>query len=222
MTSADRSKHPIFARFYARASIDMDRGGMADHRARLLSGLSGTVLEAGCGNGRNFPHYPDTVTRVVAVEPDPYLRGLAERAAQTAPVPIDVIKGTAEEIPAPDESFDAVVACLMLCSVPDQATALAEMRRVLRPGGQLRFLEHVRAETPVLARVQRALEATVWPLLTGGCHPARDTAAAIRTAFTVDEVTHFDFPPTRVRQPASPHIIGSATRAPSDPAEEQR
>ena len=221
MTSADRSKHPIFARFYARVSVDMDKGGMADHRARLLSGLTGTVLETGCGNGRNFPRYPETVTRVVAVEPDPYLRALAEQAAKTAPVPIEIVKGTAEDIPAPDESFDAAVACLMLCSVPDQATALAEIRRVLRPGGQLRFLEHVRAETPVLARVQRALEATVWPLLAGGCHPARDTETSIRAAFTVDEVTRFDFPPGRIRQPASPHIIGSATRAPSD-TQEQR
>ena len=221
VTPADRSKHPIFARFYARVSVDMDRGGMADHRARLLSGLAGTVLETGCGNGRNFPHYPHTVTRVVAIEPDPYLRGLAERAAKTAPVPIEIINATAEHIPAPDESFDAAVACLMLCSVPDQATALAEVRRVLRPGGQLRFLEHVRAETPVLARVQRVLDATVWPLFAGGCHPARDTEAAIRAAFTLDEVTRFDFPAARIRQPASPHIIGSATRAPHDPAQER-
>lgn len=219
MTRADRSKHPIFARFYARVSVDMDRGGMAEHRARLLCGLAGTVLEIGCGNGRNFAHYPDSVARVTAVEPNAYLRALAEQAAATAPVPIDVVSGTAEHIPAPDESFDAAVACLMLCSVPDQATALAEMRRVLRPGGTLRFLEHVRAETPVLARVQRVLEATVWPHLAGGCHPARDTEASIRAAFTLDEVTRFDFPPARIRQPASPHITGRATRAPS--AQEQ-
>ena len=215
MTRADRSKHPIFARFYARVSVDMDRGGMAGHRARLVSGLTGSVLEIGCGNGRNFAHYPGTVTRVTAVEPNDYLRALAEQAAATAPVPIDVVDGTAEHIPAPDESFDAAVACLMLCSVADQAIALAEVRRVLRPGGTLRFLEHVRAETPGLARVQRVLEATLWPRFSGGCHPARDTEASIRAAFTVGEVTRFDFPPTRIRQPASPHISGSATRAPS-------
>jgi ubiquinone/menaquinone biosynthesis C-methylase UbiE len=209
-----RRDYPIFARFYARMSAGMDRGGMADRRAQLLSGLTGTVIETGCGNGRNFAHYPTTVTRVLAVEPDPYLRGLAERAAKTAPVPIEVVDALAEHIPAPDASFDAAVVCLMLCSVPDQATTLAELHRVLRPGGQLRFLEHVRAQTPGLARVQHILEATLWPHLSGGCHPARDTEAAIRAAaFTIDELARFDFPPSRVRQPASPHIIGSATRA---------
>ncbi|HEU5332249.1 MAG TPA: class I SAM-dependent methyltransferase [Actinocrinis sp.] len=213
MTPSDRSRHPIFARYYARASVDMDRIGMADHRARLLSGLTGTVLEAGCGNGRNFPHYPDTVTRVVAIEPDPYLRARAEQAAKEARVPIEIVNATAEHIPAPDNSFDAAVVCLVLCSVPDQATALAELGRVLRPGGQLRFLEHVRAETPILARIQRVLEATLWPHMAGGCHPARDTGAAIRAAFTIDEITRFDFPPARIRQPASPHITGTATSA---------
>ena len=216
MTQAGRGNHPIFARYYARVSVGMDRGGMAGHRARLLSGLTGTVVEPGCGNGRNFAHYPSTVTRVLAMEPDPYLRARAEQAARAAPVPVDVVDALAEHVPAPDESFDAAVTCLMLCSVQDQATTLNELRRVLRPGGRLRFLEHVRAETPILAAVQRALEATIWPRIAGGCHPARGTEAALRAAFTVDEVTRFDFPPCRIRQPATPHIIGSATRPRSE------
>lgn len=212
--ATERKNHPLFARYYAATTPAMDRGGLADRRAELLAGLTGTVLEIGCGNGRNFPHYPGTVARVVAVEPDPYLRRLAEQTAKSAPVPIELVEATAEHIPAADETFDAAVACLMLCSVPDQAAALAELHRVLRPGGQLRFLEHVLADTPALARVQRALQATLWPPLAGGCHPARDTEAAIREAFTIDEVTRFDFPKSRIRQPAAPHIIGSATREP--------
>jgi ubiquinone/menaquinone biosynthesis C-methylase UbiE len=191
----------------------MDSGGMAQRRAELLSGLSGAVVEIGCGNGLNFAHYPTTVTRVLAIEPDPYLRGLGERAAAKAPVPIEVVDSVAEHIPADDETFDAAVASLMLCSVPDQQTALRELHRVLKPGGDLRFLEHVRATSPGLARVQSALDATVWPRFFGGCHTGRDTATAIGQAgFTVGQATRFDFPRSGLPQPNKPHVIGTATR----------
>ena len=191
----------------------MDRGGIAERRAELLSGLTGAVVELGCGNGLNFAHYPETVTRVLAVEPDPYLRALAEQAAAQVKTPIDVVDAVAEHIPAGDGTFDAAVASLMLCSVPDQHTALREVHRVLKPGGQLRFLEHVRATSPGLARVQRTLDATVWPRLFGGCHTGRDTAAAIGQAgFTVARANRFDFPPGRMPEPAKPHVIGAATR----------
>jgi SAM-dependent methyltransferase len=205
--------HPIFARVYARISPAMDRGGLAEHRARLLDGLAGAVVEVGCGNGRNFPHYPAAVTRVLAVEPDPHLRGIAEHAATHAPVPIEVVAGIANRIPVDDGSCDAAVASLVLCSVGDPQAALREIHRVLRPGGQLRFLEHVQARGAALRRVQRALDATLWPRLAGGCHTGRDTEAAIRAAgFTIVRIEHFDFPPGRIRQPASPHITGAATR----------
>lgn len=191
----------------------MDRGGIAERRAELLSGLTGTVVELGCGNGLNFAHYPETVARVLAVEPDPYLRTLAQKAAAQVAVRIDVIDSVAEHIPAGDGTFDAAVASLMLCSVPDQHTALREVHRVLKPGGQLRFLEHMRATAPGLARVQQVLDATVWPRLFGGCHTGRDTAAAIRQAgFALEKVTRFDFPPGRMPGPAKPHVIGTATR----------
>jgi ubiquinone/menaquinone biosynthesis C-methylase UbiE len=191
----------------------MDSGGMGERRARLLSGLTGAVVELGCGNGLNFARYPATVARVLAVEPDPYLRRLAERAAAQAPVPIEVVDAVAEHIPADDGTFDAAVASLMLCSVPDQHAALREVHRVLKPGGQLRFLEHVRAAGPGLARVQQAVDATVWPRFFGGCHTGRDTAAAIgRAGFILGEVDRFDFPPGGLPVPARPHIIGTATR----------
>jgi ubiquinone/menaquinone biosynthesis C-methylase UbiE len=211
--SADYRSHPVFARCYARISPAMDRGGLAEHRARLLDGLAGTVIEVGCGNGRNFPHYPATVTRVLALEPDPHLRRIAEHAAATAAVPIQVVAGTAQRIPANDGSCDAAVASLVLCSVADPQAALREIHRVLRPGGQLRFLEHVQARGNALRRVQRALDAALWPHLAGGCHTGRDTETTIRAAgFTVVRIDHFDFPPGRIRQPASPHIAGTATR----------
>ena len=212
MASSYRPR-PLFARFYARTSSVMDRAGAAAYRDRLLAGLSGEVVETGAGNGLNFAHYPAQVTKVLAVEPEPRLRSLAQQNAGTAPVPVEVIDGVAERIPAADGSFDAAVACLMLCSVPDQAAVLAELRRVLRPGGQLRFFEHVRAGTAGLRRVQHGLDATIWPALFGGCHTGRDTAAAIASAgFTVDELDQFAFPPSRLPMPMSPHILGRATR----------
>ncbi|WP_067826925.1 class I SAM-dependent methyltransferase [Actinomadura kijaniata] len=140
--------HPLFARMYARTAPAMERGGVNEHRRALLAGVSGRVLEVGAGTGANFAHYPPQVTGVVAVEPEPYLRRLASDAAAAVPVPVTVTDGRAEHLPAGDHTFDAVVVCLMLCSVPDREAALAEMFRVLKPGGQLHVFEHVRAESP--------------------------------------------------------------------------
>ncbi|MEU4623632.1 methyltransferase domain-containing protein [Actinoplanes sp. NPDC023801] len=206
--------HPIFARFYEKLSVQMDRAGVTEHRRVLVAGLSGRVVEIGAGNGRMFTHYPPAVTEVLAVEPEPRLRAAAETAARTAPVPIRVVDGLADALPAGDGEFDAAVTALVLCTVPDQRTALAEIHRVLRPGGRLRFLEHVLAEQPgTLRRVQRVVDATVWPWLAGGCHTGRDTATAITAAgFTVDELHRFRFPPDGPTSPASPFIRGCAVR----------
>lgn len=184
-----------------------------DLRRRLLSGLSGRVVEVGAGNGLNFAHYPAAVTSVLAVEPEPHLRRLAARRARRATVAVHVVPGRAAQLPAAAASADAVVFCLVLCSVPHQNTALAEARRVLRPGGQLRFLEHVAADTGGLAAVQRLLDATIWPTLGGGCHASRDTLSAIVEAgFLVEHVDRFRFPDMRLPLPSSPHILGEAAR----------
>lgn len=208
-------RRPVFSRFYAQAAGPaLERAGAARHRRRLLAGLAGHVLEVGAGNGLNFRHYPPEVTQVVALEPEPGLRARAESAGHAAPVPIQVVDGTAEHIPAPDASFDAAVACMVLCSVADQAVALTEIRRVLRPGGRLHFFEHVQADSPRMRRVQRVLDATVWPALCGGCHTGRDTAAAITAAcFTLTDVDRFPFPETRFSAPATAHILGAAVRS---------
>ncbi|WP_282692475.1 class I SAM-dependent methyltransferase [Streptomyces sp. CC208A] len=206
--------HPLFARFYAAfAGPALEKAGITEHRRRLLAGLTGEVIEIGAGNGLNFPHYPPGVTRLVAVEPEPNLRRLAQRAARDAPVPVEVESARAERLPFPDASFDAAVACLTLCSIAAPAAALAELHRVLRPGGQLRFFEHVQAGTPVIRGVQRALDATVWPRLMGGCHTGRDTQAALTAAgFTLTDVDRFDFPEARIPMPAAAHILGTAVR----------
>lgn len=206
--------HPIFARQFARATVALDAAGMAAHRRRLVTGLRGLVVEVGAGNGRNLPHYPPAVTRVLAVEPEPRLRALARAAAPAARVPVTVSAGMAEALPVADGAADAVVFSLVLCSVPDQAVALGEARRILRPGGELRFYEHVVAETPGLRRAQRVADATLWPLFCAGCHTARDTLGAIRAAgFTVTDVDRFRFPETGIPVPASPHVLGTAIRS---------
>ncbi len=118
--------------------------------------------------------------------------------------------GTAEAIPVEDASVDAVVFCLVLCSVPDQARALADARRVLRPGGEIRLLEHVVANNPVARGAQRAADATFWPRMLGGCHPNRDTRAAIAAAgFDVSEIKRFVMQATPV-EPPLPYILGRA------------
>ena len=205
--------HPLFARIYERLSVVMDRAGMAAERQTLVAGLSGRVIEVGAGNGLTFAHYPAEVSEVVAVEPEPRLRAAAVRAAGQAPVPVRVVAGTAEALPGGDGTFDAAVTGLVLCTVPDQAVALAEIRRVLRPGGQLRFFEHVAAEGPgTMRRAQRVADATLWPRLFGGCRTGRDTAAAIVAAgFVIDRLDRFRFPPEGPRSPAAPHIRGAAT-----------
>ncbi|HEX9776286.1 MAG TPA: methyltransferase domain-containing protein [Actinomycetota bacterium] len=207
------ARHPIFARVFALLTRLEHRAGIDEHRSALLAGASGRVLEVGCGNGQNFVHYPPAVTEVLAVEPEPYLRTLAERAARGLPVPIAVRPGDAEALPAEDGRFDAVVASLVLCSVPDQARALAEMRRVLKPGGDLLFYEHVRAESPRRARMQRRVD-VVWPLFAGGCHTSRDTVAAIQAAgFEIAEIERFMMDAGPLAAPVAPVVRGRARLA---------
>jgi ubiquinone/menaquinone biosynthesis C-methylase UbiE len=205
-------KHPIFARLYERLSVKEDERGGSRFRAELLDGLSGGVIEVGAGNGRNFDHYPASVSHVLAVEPEPRLRASAQRAAATAAAPIEVVAGVADRLPAADDTFDAGVASLVLCTVPDQTAALAELRRVIRPGGELRFYEHVVSRRRGAALVQRALDATLYPPLAGGCHLARDTVAAIeRAGFTIESSRRFPWGPSAIG-PKVAHVVGIARR----------
>ena len=204
---------PRFARMYQRASKNAERRGATEHRRRLLRGLSGRVLELGAGHGLNFPHYPAGVIEVIAVEPEPTLRAEASQAALRAPVPVRVIAGVADDLPVDDGSVDAAVASLVLCSVPDQDRALSELLRVVRPGGQLRFYEHViPTSQPKRLLIQVADRSGLWPRLAGGCHPARDTAAAIeRGGFRIETMERIMFAASPM-EPSIPHILGTAAR----------
>jgi len=211
---APDSPRPRFARMYMRSAASAEERGATAHRRRLLDGLSGTVVEIGAGHGLNFPLYSPEVTEVVAVEPEPTLRSQAETAAERATVPIRVVAGVADELPLADASADAAVASLVLCSVPDQQRALAEIRRVLRPDGELRFYEHVIPRCqPKRLMLQVVDRSGLWPKIAGGCHPARDTTEAIMQAgFDIEEIERFGFAAQRF-EPLIPHILGKARRA---------
>src|SRR3712207_2584724 len=206
-TGSMRNGHPIFAALYDRMSGSMERRWMGGRRRRLLAGARGAVLEIGGGTGANLAHYRD-VDRVTITEPDPFMRRRLEEKLTDARVPVEVSAAGAEALPFPDGSFDTVVSTLVLCTVPDQESALDEVRRVLRPGGRLLFIEHVRAAGSA-ARWQDRVE-PLWRRLLGGCHPNRDTVAAIKEAgFEIDTLESFH--PPIAFSGLTPHVQGSAT-----------
>ncbi|MGW2704878.1 class I SAM-dependent methyltransferase [Streptomyces sp. NPDC001340] len=210
--------HPLFARYYARFSVAAEsRLGLAGVRERLLAGLSGRVIEIGAGNGLNFAHYPAAVAEVVAIEPEPLLRKLALQSARHAQVPVDVVPGAAEALPVKSEAFDAVVLSLVLCSVRDVPRALAEARRVLRPGGEVRFFEHGRGGGRMMTLTQRTLDRRLWPALNGGCHLSREPVAALREAgFELGPLRRMLVPEKGPKLPASYCVLGTAWR-PEEP-----
>ena len=202
--------HPLFARMWTVMSAH-ETPLLRRLRSENLAGLSGRVLEVGAGTGTNFAHYPESVREVVALEPEIMLAPKAREAAAGAPVPVTVIESTVETMPA-GEPFDAVVCSLVLCSVEDPQAVLRQLNSVLKPGGELRYFEHV-ASAGWRGSLQRLADATVWPRIAGNCHTHRDTERAIAaTGFIVDQARHQWTFPAWVPLPVSEVAVGRAVK----------
>ena len=211
MQGSAADHHTRFGKAFAEVGPRMDARGAGEHRRRLVARAHGSVLEIGAGYGATFPYYPPAVQSVLALEPDPTLRALAEDAASRAPVPITVRAGVAESIPAADGSVDVVVSSLVLCSVPDQHAALAEVVRVLKPGGLFLFYEHVRSSSAGRGRMEDLLT-PLWSRLAGGCHPNRDTVSSVQVAgLTLGQAERFGFSVLPGIPPVA-HVIGVASK----------
>lgn len=196
-----------FAALYDRMTEASEEAGFRDARRELIAQARGRTLELGAGTGRNLEHYPPEVTELVVTEPDPHMAAKL-RAKPTAARATTIVEAGAQALPFPDDHFDTAVATLVLCTVPDQRASLTEIARVLRPGGKLLFLEHVRAQDPGLARWQDRLEKP-WRLIGDGCHCNRDTVTTLRdSAFEVEDLEHGELPkaPPLVR----PLVTGAA------------
>jgi SAM-dependent methyltransferase len=211
--AGDTTDNPFFARLWTFLS-NHETEEIQRLRTENLVGLTGRVLEVGAGTGTNFGYYPATVTEVVAVEPERRLAPQARKAAAKAPVPVTVSTGTVERFLSDGnrKPFDAVVCSLVLCSIDDPDSVLRQLFSLVRPGGELRFLEHV-GSTGLRGRLQKVADATVWPRLMGNCHTHRDTEASIVGAgFAVQGARSEPAMPAWFPTPVAEYTIGHAVR----------
>ncbi len=198
-----------FAALYDRGLKATEEGGLRDTRRAVLAEASGRTIDLGAGTGANIGLFPEAVTEVVYAEPDPHMaKRLREKLAESGERG-EISEASAQSLPYEDSSFDTAVFTLVLCTVPDPAAALAEAARVLRPGGKLLFVEHVRADESGLARWQDRLEKP-WRFLADGCHCNRDTVAAIEASpLRLESVERGDLP--KALPLVRPLARGSAT-----------
>jgi ubiquinone/menaquinone biosynthesis C-methylase UbiE len=197
-----------FSALYDRFVKGTEEAGLRDMRRDVLAQASGRTVDVGAGTGGNIGLFPPEVGELVFAEPDPHMVKRLRPKLAASGLGAEVVEAPAEDLPFEDSSFDTVVFTLVLCTVPDPAAALDEAARVLRPGGRLLFVEHVRSEEDGLARWQDRLERP-WHFFADGCHCNRDTVSAIeKSGFTVGEITKAELPksPPIVR----PLAMGSA------------
>lgn len=200
-----------FAALYDRAFEASEQAGLREMRRAALVAARGRTIDIGSGTGANLELYPPTVSELVLAEPDPHMLKQLRTKVGEGDVEAEVVDAPAERLPFEDSSFDTAAFTLVLCTVPDAAAALAEAARVLKPGGKLLFLEHVRAEEPGLARWQDRLEKP-WRFLADGCHCNRDTVATIEASpLSVEAVEHEELP--KALPIVKPLVRGSATLA---------
>lgn len=184
----------LFSAGYDRLLKGTEDAGMRDRRREVLAQARGRTIDVGAGTGANLGLFPDGLAEVVMAEPDPHMTKRLRAKIAESGADVELVEAGAERLPFADESFDTVVFTLVLCTVPDPAAALAEAARILKPGGQMLFVEHVRAEDPGLARWQDRLERP-WKFFADGCRCNRDTVAGIEASpLTVEEVEHGELP----------------------------
>jgi ubiquinone/menaquinone biosynthesis C-methylase UbiE len=175
-----KPSHPVMAAVYDAIMAPQDWFGLRKQRLRLAAAATGRVVEVGAGTGWNLPLYRNAA-EVVAVEPDPHMLRRARKRVGKSPAPTRLVEADGQDLPFGDGEFDSAVVSLSLCTIPDPAAALAEIHRVLRPGGTLVFLEHTRSPKPRAARLQDRVT-PVWRRVAGGCHPNRPSVDTIRDA----------------------------------------
>lgn len=178
------------AKIYDKMIQDAETKCLHEWRSTLLSQASGRVLEIGAGTGNNLDYYPNNITKLALLEPNPYMCKQLKSKLSVAPYPIELLEGHAESIPFPDANFDTIVCTLVLCSVKSIETTLSEMHRTLVPGGKLIFIEHVAAnhETPRY-QWQKRLE-PIWKIIASGCHVTRTTEKELLQAgFGIEDIT---------------------------------
>ena len=196
---------PVFARWYGVLARRAERGEIGRRRRALLGQAVGRVLDVGAGTGESFKYMPPTVRDLVALEPDPAMLRQAEGRLEETDVAAWLVQSESERLPFPTGTFDTVVACLVLCTVADLAVTVTELHRVLRPGGRLLVMEHVRASDDALAEWQDLVDRP-WSWLHGGCHPNRRTLEAVEDAgFRLGQLERYGFA-------VLPHVQGVAER----------
>ncbi|HEV2068548.1 MAG TPA: class I SAM-dependent methyltransferase [Acidimicrobiales bacterium] len=200
-----RRSRPVFARWYGILARRAESSEIGRRRRALLEQATGRVLDLGVGTGESFKHIPPTVLKLIALEPDPAMLRQAEARLEEAHAPTRLVQGESERLPFAAGTFDTVVACLVLCTVGDLAVTVAEIHRVLRPGGRLLLMEHVRASDEALAEWQDLVDRP-WSWVNGGCHPNRGTLQAVEEAgFRLGPLERYGFP-------VLPHVQGLAVR----------
>jgi ubiquinone/menaquinone biosynthesis C-methylase UbiE len=198
----------LFAAAYDTVSKGSEEAGMREERRQHLDGAAGETIEIGAGTGLNLEHYSDAVTRLVLAEPDQHMRRRLRQRLDKLGRQAEIVDASVEQLPFPDGTFDTAVVTWVLCSVPDQAKALAEIARVLKPDGRLLFIEHVRSDDPKVAKRQDRIR-PLYNLV--GCNPNRDTLAAIESSpLQVESVKHGEVP--KAPKVERPMIVGTARR----------
>jgi len=198
------------ARMYDRLLEGSERAGLHDWRRTLLERARGEVLELGAGTGGNLNLYPSSVSRLVLSEPDRHMREALRRKLAARP-DVQVLDAPAEALPVPSQTFDTVVATLVLCSVVDPGRVVSEILRVLRPGGSFLFLEHIAAPAGTWTRLAQGAIEPVWRRISGGCHLTRDPGPLLEAAgFAVS-------PCTEGMLPGSGTLFGRSIRGAAQP-----